>query len=126
MAISQLSRPARKGLTDNWPKGGKGSVSQKDERYDGRAVLVRHELSQGDIEGQLNSLAEAVNSAADDERVDTGSSGADDNAQKGNEVAANKEPSPAEKIRQTADNGVGKGQGQSTGDVDPGYVGTRA
>ncbi len=51
---------------------------------------------------------------------------ADDDADEGHNVAADKEPAAAKEVGEAAEDGVGKGEGQRACNVDPGCVVGRA
>ena len=108
--------------TDNWTKGCDRRVCEEDEGHDHGSVLVRHQLTNGHIEAQLDCFADTVDGAANDQSVDTLGSGADNNTNQGNTVAANEEPSPAKEVRKTTKDGVAERETECAGNVDPGDV----
>lgn len=114
--------------TPNKPSGddrsehGDGRICQEDERQKHPPILVRHELTNSHIEGQLNCFAETVNSASDDQAVEIVCRCTDDDPDQGYNIAADEEPSSSKEIGNSTDNGECERHGQSSRNIHPARV----
>ena len=108
--------------TNHTAKAGDGGIGKKDKRYHHRPVLVGHKLSKSNIEAELDRLAQAKYRSADNEHIDRRRPCAYNDADKGHNVSADEKPPSSEEIRQTPQNGIGKGKGQRAGNVEPSGV----
>lgn len=105
--------------TDDRSKCSNGGVREEDKRQDHRSVLVRYKFSHCNVEAELDCFTESVDSAADDEGIHIVGTGADDDSNQGNHVAANEEPPAAKEIRKAAEDCIRERQSESSSNINP-------
>ena len=93
-------------FTNHGPETGYGGVGEEDEGHDHRSVFVGHQLTDGNVEAELNRLTQAVDSRSHNQRVDVLSKSANDDANERYNISAYEEPSSPKKIRESTEDCV--------------------
>lgn len=109
-------------LTNHGPETGDRGVGEKDEGHDHRTVFVGHQLTDSNIEAELDGLTQAVDSRSYNQGVDVLSKSTNDDAYESYNIPADEEPSSSEEIRESTENCVSERQSESTRNVEPGNV----